>query len=224
MNVTNVFGQELAPGFLTSDKGSGSTAELGRDMFLELLIAQLENQDPLAPTENAEFTAQLAQFSSLEQMEAMQTKLAALVAAQETANSIQTAGLIGKEVKAQSNTVQLHQGEAPDLRYTLAADSAKVTISIFNDAGNLVRTIELADQQAGEQVVSWSGIDAQGNSLPDGEYIFMVAAEDSTGTPVFAQTFVQGRVEGVEYQADQPFLLIGGNRVDPGALISIQEG
>jgi flagellar basal-body rod modification protein FlgD len=200
-----------------------STAAEGKDTFLRLLVAQLEHQDPLSPMENAEFTAQLAQFSSLEQMEAMNASLGSLVAAQEAMNSVQAAGLIGKEITAQSNTTQVHQGTASPLRYSLAANSAKATIRIFDQTGQFVQSLEVVNQSAGEQLVPWQSTGTEQSSLPDGVYHFEVTAQDTAGNPVAVETFMQGRVDGVEYEANQAYLLVEGNRIKLDKVISVHD-
>ena len=222
MQVSNVLGPGPAAASATLGNPSGSAAEVGRDTFLTLLVAQLEHQDPMSPMDNADFTAQLAQFSSLEQMERMSANLQALVQAQSTAVSIQAAGLVGQEVKAHSDTIQLRQGEEAALHYTLGADSQDVTLSIFNDAGNLVQTITRTAQDAGEHTVAWNGAGSLGAVLPDGEYIFAVAANDSQGNNVSTKTFIQGTVDGVEFEANQPFLRLAGTRVALDAVVSIE--
>jgi flagellar basal-body rod modification protein FlgD len=153
----------------------------------------------------------------------MNANLDTLVAAQEQMKGLRAADLLGKNIKAQGNTVSLRQGTPPLLQYTLHGDSAKVTISILDNAGNLVRTIEKLGQKAGEQRVSWDGKNAQGVSLPDGEYRFVVLAKDRTGNSVGAETFLQGQVESVDYVAGRPSLLVGGERVDLDALSSIRQ-
>ena len=218
MQVSNISGQ--ASSLMSPTSESKNTS---KDTFLRLLIAQLKHQDPLSPVQGAEFTAQLAQFSSLEQLQTMNANLASLVAAQEQMKALRAADLIGKEVKAQGNTVRLLQGKSSPLQYMLAADSPKVTISILDNAGNLVRTIEKLSQKAGEQNLSWDGKNAQGISLPDGEYSFVVLAKDRAGNPVGAETFLQGKAEGVEYAEGRPSLLVGGRLVDLAALISVKQ-
>ena len=219
MQVSNISGQASSLVSATSEKNKNATKET----FLRLLIAQLEHQNPLSPIQGTEFTAQLAQFSTLEQLQTMNTNLNTLVAAQEQMKGLQAADLLGKNIKAQGDTASLRQGNSPSLQYALHADSARVTISILDNAGNLVRTIEKLGQKAGEQRVSWDGKNAQGVSLPDGEYRFVVLAKDSTGNSVGAETFLQGRVEGVDYVEGHPSLLVGGRRVDLDALSSIRQ-
>jgi flagellar basal-body rod modification protein FlgD len=219
MQVSNISGQASSSVSATSEKNKNATKET----FLRLLIAQLEHQNPLSPVQGAEFTAQLAQFSTLEQLQTMNANLDTLVAAQEQIKGLRAADLLGKNIKAQGNTVSLRQGENSPLQYTLTADSTRVTINILDNAGNLVRTIAKLGQKAGEQRVSWDGKNAQGVSLPDGEYRFVVLAKDSTGNSVGAETFLQGRVEGVDYVEGHPSLLVGGRRVDLAALSSIRQ-
>jgi len=219
MQVSNISGQASSSVSSTSEKNKNATKET----FLRLLIAQLEHQNPLSPVQGAEFTAQLAQFSTLEQLQTMNANLDTLVAAQEQMKGLRAADLLGKNIKAQGNTVSLRQGKTSPLQYALNADSARVTISILDNAGNLVRTIEKLGQKAGEQSGSWDGKNAQGASLPDGEYRFVVLAKDSTGNSVGAETFLQGQVEGVDYVEGHPSLLVGGRRVDLAALSSIRQ-
>lgn len=220
MNVSNISSSQQVA---TATSSTGGREEVGQETFLQLLLAQLEHQDPLSPMENTEFTTQLAQFNTLEQMETINQTLQALLSEQETANTVQAANLIGKEVKAQGNTLYLQPDQSIPLSYRLLADSAKVTISIFNDAGNLVHTITQENQRAGDQVVEWDGRDGQGVPLPEGAYIFLVSAEDAQGTSVPVETFIEGRVEEVHYEGDRPYLLIGKNRVDVSALVSVKE-
>lgn len=226
MDVRSVSGQQSSPAPSTVGKTTAITAESGRDTFLRLLVAQLEHQDPLSPMENADFTAQLAQFSTLEQIEKMNTHLSSLVQAQEALNRMQTnmqaASLIGKEVKVQGNTMHVQEGKASPVSYSLAAYSPKVTIQIVNESGSIIQTLEELNKGAGEHAVpQHSGADSL-SRLPDGKYTVVVTARDGAGQPVSAQTLIQGRVDGVEYKDNRPYFLIGGNKLEFDAVVSVQ--
>jgi flagellar basal-body rod modification protein FlgD len=201
--------------------GTTASAEETRQTFLQLLVAQMEHQDPLKPMENTEFTAQLAQFSVLEQIEAMNTNFGALLSNQEAANRTQAVDFIGKTVDAVGDTTTVQDGEAPPLRYTLSADSAQVLIHIIDAAGAVRRTITAGQQSAGQHTVPWHGLDELGQTLPDGTYRFTVTATDAAGSPVDAETLTQGVVEGVEYVDDQVYLVVGGSRVDLSSVLSV---
>jgi flagellar basal-body rod modification protein FlgD len=196
-------------------------------MFLRLLIAQLEHQDPLSPMENADFTAQLAQFSTLEQVEAMNASLTALTQSQEAFNAsqakTQAASLIGKEVEVQGDTMRVQQGVASPLSYTLPAHSAEVVINIFDQSGNLLQSPRKTDQPAGRYEVPRPGGAGETIRLADGSYKVAVTASDGTAEPATVPTLVQGRVEGVEYIDNSAYVVIGGNRVPYSAVVGIRE-
>jgi flagellar basal-body rod modification protein FlgD len=196
-------------------------------MFLRLLIAQLEHQDPLSPMENADFTAQLAQFSTLEQVEAMNANLTALKQSQEDFNAsqakTQAAHLIGKEVEVQGDTMHVQQGVASPLSYTLPSHSAEVVINIFDQSGTLLQSLRKLDQRAGRYEVPRPGGDGGTMRLADGSYKITVTASDGANEPVTVKTLVQGRVEGVEYVDNSPYVVIGGNRVPYSEVVSIRE-
>lgn len=202
----------------------GTTKEDPKETFMKLLVAQLEHQNPLSPMDNTEFTQQLAQFTSLEQLQNMNASLSALMNAQTTTNGLQAATLIGKQVQAQADTTQVSkQGEATPFQYTLAADSANVQINVLDQAGNTTRTINARNQKAGPQTLTWDGKDAAGKPLPAGDYHFQVTATDKAGKPVAVEESLQGIVEGVTYDGNHPYLIVGGNRVDLSALTNIKQ-
>jgi flagellar basal-body rod modification protein FlgD len=171
-----------------------------------------------------QFTQQLAQFTSLEQLQNMNANLSALMQVQTTTHGLQAATLIGKQVQAQANTTQVSkQGEATPFQYTLAADSATVQISVLDQAGNTIRTINTRHQKAGVQTLPWDGKDAVGKPLPAGNYHFQVTATDKAGKPVVVEKLLQGIVEGVTYDGQHPYLIVGGNRIALSALTNIRQ-
>jgi flagellar basal-body rod modification protein FlgD len=235
MSVSSIAGEALPkPSTSTTAPSSGPTASAGaaqgttkespKETFMKLLVAQLEHQNPLSPMDNTQFTQQLAQFTSLEQLQSMNANLSALMNAQTTTNGLQAATLIGKQVQAQANTTQVSkQGAATPFQYTLAADSAKVQIDVLDQAGNTARTINAQKQKAGPQTLTWDGKDAAGKPLPAGDYHFQVTATDKAGKPVAVEESLQGIVEGVTYDGNHPYLIVGGNRVELNALTNIKQ-
>jgi flagellar basal-body rod modification protein FlgD len=237
MNVGTVAGEVLTkPSSTTSTTASasaktasagpalGATKESPKETFMKLLVAQLEHQNPLEPMDNTQFTQQLAQFTSLEQLQTMNSNLTALMSAQTTMNGLQAATLIGKEVQAQGATTHVQKsGAAAPINYSLAADSAKVQIDILDQAGKTVRTIEAGNQKAGAQKVTWNGKDLTGQALPEGDYTFVINATNKVGNPVTVEATLKGSVEGVAYDGNHPYLVVGGNRVALTSVTNIKQ-
>jgi flagellar basal-body rod modification protein FlgD len=194
--------------------------ELGRDQFLTLLVAQLKNQDPLNPLESADFTAQLAQFSSLEQLFGMNESLKDIqeaLAAQESGNVLD---YIGRSVKTLDNSIFVKDGTMDSNVYDLQ-DRAEVTISIRDDEGFEIRTIYAGWQDAGEHELIWDGKDNKGSIVDDGIYTFELEAVDEEGFIVPYDTYLVGEVTGVTYYSGNPFLMIGNKLLAPENVIEV---
>lgn len=192
----------------TTSSSSG-TGELGKDEFLKLFIAQIQYQDPLNPLDSAEFTAQLAQFSSVEQLYGMNSKLGKI---EETLNNqseqLDNLGYIGKTIKADDNTMRVDDGTVQSGSYTID-DGGYVTIDVYNSDGVIVRTFYKGWEDKGEHDVNWDGRDDAGALAGDGSYTFEVTARDEDGFYVPSNTYISGEVTGITYQDGQPYLMIG---------------
>ncbi len=182
---------------------------LGKDDFLKLFTMQLRYQDPLNPIDNTEFTAQLAQFSSLEQLSNINQQLSNLLLYQNSLQNTLANNLIGREVKIAGNQVYLK--ENAEIGYTLQTDASKVDISISNASGELVREVELGQQASGENSYVWDGKDDTGNPLPEGQYQMDVKAFDASGNPIDVSTTVYGTVTGIAFENNVTYLIINGS-------------
>lgn len=203
---------------------TGSTEKtLGKEDFLKLLVAQLQNQDPLNPMESTEFTAQLAQFSSLEQLVNISSQMKNLLLYQNSLQNTMAVNLIGKDVVFSGGTVNL-QGTA-DISYNLGSDASSVSISVYDSDGNMVRKISLGETSAGDNSYTWDGKDSNGNKLSDGEYSIEVSAVDSSGNTVTASTKSEGTVTGITYNNGVTYLVIDGKtKIQLGDITEINEG
>jgi len=218
----------------TSGVGAASTAgavdpavvartTLGKDSFLKLLITQMQYQDPLSPMDNTEFVAQMAQFSSLEQMQNLNAKLDTSMLLAQALNNSATAGLIGRHVRAAGDGVQLGATGEVELGYFLPKEAATVSITIYDDTGNAVRTLVPSGTSAGSHRVAWNGADLEGERLPAGRYTFDVSAKDEEGLDVGGATVVAGLVEGVSYHDGGSYLLVDGREVSLSDVLEVFE-
>lgn len=208
-----------------SPLGGSATApssELGKDQFLELLLVQMQNQSPLDPMDSQQFLAQLAQFSTLEQLANVNTGLDNLAIGQAGMVAGQVVTMIGKDVTYQGNQVQLQNGRA-DLKFELEGRAESVRISIRNEEGTVVRIIEAGAHPSGMNELTWDGESDAGTAMPPGTYTFEIEATSTSGDEVAATTFSAGRVDGVTYINGTPELIIGDVRKSPADIDQITE-
>lgn len=195
--------------------------EMGKDAFLRLLVSQLQHQDPLNPADSTEFTAQLAQFSSLEQLANISAALAELKLYQASINNAQSVAFIGKEIEFQGNRVELAPGRPVGLEFELKGAARKAAISIYDASGQFVRDLQLEALPAGRQTVAWDGRDRNGSPLPAGTYRFEVQAQAANGDAVPVTPYAAGRVNGVFFQDGITYLMVGERKVAVGEVTRI---
>lgn len=196
---------------------------MGKDQFLQLLLAQLENQDPLNPMDSTDMTAQLAQFSQLEQLSNINTSLEYAKLYLASLNNAQAVDFIGKEIEAKGDSVQLSEGNSAQLSYELNGDTGSSTIHIYDQNNNLVRQIELGSQPAGSHQWMWDGRDNGGNPVAAGTYTFEVSATDVDGEEVAVDTYFRGVVTGVTFEDGITYLLLGEKKVALGDVIKVND-
>lgn len=193
-----------------------------QDDFLKLLIAQLQNQDPLQPMDNQQFAVQLATFNSLEQLIGINDKLGSLQTGQGATSQFNAASLIGKEVASSGNTLRLQSSGPARIGYQLGANAARVVVNIQDSSGALVRQINGGAQGVGDQSVLWDGKDAAGRTAPAGIYNFEINAFDLNGKQVQASGRIKGTVTAVNFAGSEPVLELGGIEVPLSAVASVR--
>ncbi|RMG48359.1 MAG: hypothetical protein D6718_01980 [Acidobacteria bacterium] len=189
--------------------------ELGRDDFLRLLVTQLENQNPLEPMEDTQFVAQLANFSSLEQLMDLNTRMDSVLEGQSQLVNSQALNLIGRDVLVDSGgELDLSPAGADRLAFDLVDAASSVRVEIYDASGDLVRTIEMDALEPGRHTVDWDGLDESGRELPSGTYRFRVAAKSADGTERSLHGFLMLPVEGI-HVGEGGLSLVSGLRVIP---------
>jgi len=215
--TVSAIGSSSAP-----DPGGAGAAASSRDTFLRLLTAQLAHQDPLQPMDSYEFTAQLAQFSQLEQLQGLGGRLDSLLLAQAAANQTLSASLVGRDVVHRTDRVRL-EGDGAEVRAVLGADAASVVATVQDASGRTVRTLRAGPADAGSVVLAWDGRDERGEPLPPGSYTVKVVAAAADGTPVDASPVARARVNGVSFAHGYPELVAGGTRIRLSDVVEIAE-
>lgn len=178
-----------------SSTGTGS-AELGKSEFLQLLITQLRYQDPISPSKPEEFAAQLAQFTSLERMQNIES----ILESQTQASALGTlalkadlgASFIGRQVLAAGNGLQVATKGPATVTTDIATGGGKVTLTVYDEHGSKVSTQELGFREGGRQTF-------RTGDLAPGEYTYEVTVTSTGGTDVPVQTYTSGVVDGVSF-------------------------
>ena len=195
--------------------------DLGKSDFLNLLVTQLKNQDPLKPMDSSSFVAELAQFSQLEQSANQSALLAKVLDAQQSSLQYSLLPLVGREVRIEGAMIQLGATPAP-LDYNLSKDAVSVRAAIVNAANQPIRTLDLGSQSAGGQQVMWDGRDGNGTLMPPGTYTYAIAARDAQNQAVPVTATSRLTVSGIRLEDGQPKLAVGDLTIDPGSVIEFR--
>jgi flagellar basal-body rod modification protein FlgD len=225
MSIPSVNTTSYGTSSTTNDQTSSSSGaeKLGMDQFLNLFITQLKNQDPLNPLDSSQFSAQLAQFSSVEQLYGMNSKLGNI---EETLNSQNeqrdNLGYIGKTVKADDNTMVVEGGTVQPGSYSID-EGGNVTIDVYDSQGQRVRTLYQGIEDKGEHSVNWDGRDDTGTLVGDETYTFEITARDENGLIIPSNTYISGEVTGITYKNGQSYLMIGDKLLDSSKIIEVSQ-
>lgn len=175
---------------------TGNKNELGKNEFMELMIAQLKNQNPLEPQDNGQFISQLAQFSSLEEMQSLSGSVDDVVSQFRSTQALQASAMVGRTVLAPSQIGILGADGQVSGNVEVPATTSGLRVSIENSAGERVRQMDLGAQQAGVTGFNWDGKDGNGNSLPPGPYRIVAEASYPDGQQQLG-TMVSANVDSV---------------------------
>lgn len=150
--------------------------ELGQEDFLELMTAQLQNQDPMKPMENGDFLAQIAQFSTVEGIGDLNEGFAALSESLVSNQALQATNLVGRKVLAPTGVGALQQGGSISGTIELPAASGDVVVNVYDRAGQVIRRLELGSQAAGSNEFKWDGLRDDGQFATPGNYFISAEA------------------------------------------------
>lgn len=181
-----------------------------QDRFLKLLVAQMKNQDPLNPLDNAQVTSQLAQISTVSGIDKLNTTLQTLAAGLATSQSLEATAMIGHGVLAPGASLALENGAAIG-GFDLPQAVDRLVVTIKDSSGIVVHSMDLGPQPQGATVFQWDGGTDSGASAASGNYGFSVSAQQGS-TKVNAGTLAYGRVNSVApgAQGQGPMLDVGG--------------
>jgi flagellar basal-body rod modification protein FlgD len=188
---------------------------LGREQFLNLLVAQLRHQDPLSPMEGTEFVTQLAQFSGVEQLITINQRLGLIEVGQASAMNTQAAAFVGREVTARGDSLGVTD-KPPTVTFELDGAATSATITLTDESGRTYTYEYQRSLAAGTQGILWGGED-----LAPGRYRVSIDAKNAAGGSIGAHPVMLGVVSEVSFESGSPELVIDGVRVRLGDVLAI---
>ncbi len=215
---------------LPASSSSGSSAKAANALassqiagnfqsFLQLLTTQLQNQNPLSPLDTNQFTQQLVEFAGVQQQLNTNDSLATLVSLQQTAQSTQALGFVGKTALVNGSTATMTKSSAT--WQLSAASNSTLTVTIASSNGQTAFTGTYAMSAGNNQPFTWNGQGNDGTQWPDGNYTITATAKDSAGNDVAVKTDVEGVVSSVDLTQSPPLLSIGGQTFTVNQIQSI---
>lgn len=195
------------------DKPREIKKTLGKDDFLKIMVTQMRHQDPTNPFKAEQMATEMAQFTSVEQLQNMNQSMTKLMAANQPLERMATTNLIGKVVTVDRDRFVHTENEASIVKYALPRDAKEVKAVVVSEQGEVVMEKDLGALKAGGGEFAWDGI--KKNTLPakTGNYIFRLEARDDKGNLIQTETKRKARVVGVAFEGNEAILLVGDNRV-----------
>jgi flagellar basal-body rod modification protein FlgD len=206
----------------TTTAAAAAAPTVDKNEFLQLLVAQLQHQDPTQPTEGTEFVTQLAQFSQVEQAQNQTAQLTTISNQMTGLSSNEAANLIGKQVDVRGSSLTFDGSLAATTNVTLDGAAATTTVQVKDSSGNVIRTMNMGAQPPGAMQITWDGKDDAGTVEPAGSYTVSVTATDANGGNVPVETDVKGIVSQVSYDKGYPVVtLTSGTTAAISDLVSV---
>ena len=183
-------------GLASATNSAAGKKALGKDAFLQLLVTQLKNQNPLDPQDNSAFVAQLAQFSSLEGITTLNTSVNNIAGSFNSSQALQASSLVGRSVIVQAGSAYVDTSKSMTGTAVIPTSVGSSTVTITDKDGKTVKTIDLGSQPKGNASFVWDGTNAAGEKVDPGTYTFKASAQiDGKGTDLV--TYLPATVNSV---------------------------
>ncbi|AMA46620.1 flagellar hook assembly protein FlgD [Pseudomonas alabamensis] len=226
VNLTDVLKASTVTSATPSSNKSASLTgasekALGKDAFLQLLVTQMQHQNPLDPQDNSEFVAQLAQFSSLEGISSLNESVTSISSALGSSRALQASSLVGRSVVVQNDQAVVDTTKSLNGSVVLPQSVSGATVSVSDTSGKVIKTIELGPQSAGNASFIWDGTNASGEKVDPGTYRFD-AKTTVDGASVALGTLLPATVTSVTLSQTGGEMMLNLSGVGQVALSKVQ--
>ena len=189
-----------------------SAKALGQADFIELLVAQIKNQDPTKPLDPSQFMSQLAQFSTVNGIQEMKDSFDSLAGRLSSEQSLQAAGLVGRDVLVPGGLGLLTAGGSIGGQVDLPQSTSQLNLRIMDEYGVEVRHLSLGGNGEGPVPFQWDGIADDGSSVLPGRY------------RVIAEALIDGELQAVEASVDTRVASVTLNQDGSAPLLNLESG
>lgn len=182
---------------------------LDKDDFMRIMITQMKNQDPTNPMKAEQFAAELAQFTSVEQLQNLNKSFDQFGRSQKPQENMAMANLIGKQVTMKKDRFMHQENESSPIRFNLPVASTEGSLQIMDDKGEVIFKKELGQRKPGPVEVLWDGSMVNGGTVKTGSFQYKVVAKDEKGGEIKMDSQGKAPVVGVSFEGPDPVLLVG---------------
>lgn len=224
MAISPTYTGQIYDATTATAKTTSNNSAMGQDAFLKMFMAQMTHQDPLNPMDNTAFTAQLAQFSSLEQLTKISKSLEGISTLPDTLAQSQALDYLGKDVSFSGNQILATDDQVSSATYTLAGN-ASVKAIVTDASGRAIYEKDLGEMTAGTHDLQWNGQTNAGQQAPNGTYTLNLVATDSQGNAVkISDQTTTARVTGYQKGSDgKGYLMVGTNILPLAKVVAVKQ-
>mgnify|MGYP001215864611 CR=1 FL=1 len=205
----------------TSDNAEQKNA-LDKDAFLKLLVAEIQNQNPLEPMDNQKFVDQMTQFTTMEQMTNMSESFQDFIEASMATTKLQASAVVGKYAVIEGNEIKFQDNSAEGVVFNVE-EAGEVLIRITNQDGKQIREENVGYKEAGIHGYQWDGRDDSGTVQAEGTYNYQLVVVDSTGQEKTFGGVDGGTVEAVQFVDNSIYVIVNGQKYNFEDIIEISE-
>jgi|GEM_PF-92670 len=185
-------------------KSSNDGKELGKQDFLNLLMTQMANQDPMNPMDSEGMMQQLASLGTVEQLQNLNSQTAKMMEIQQNIARSTIGNLLGKDVEVGAKEIPLNNGDTIPVTYKLEGIAERVMLLVHDSTGEMIREINLESRAQGAHEFAWDGRDNDGDMMPNGNYSYNVFARTDGGEEVGVTLTKSGQVSMVRFEGSDP--------------------
>jgi flagellar basal-body rod modification protein FlgD len=202
-------------------KSTNDGKELGKQDFLNLLMTQMANQDPMDPMDSQGMMQQLASLGTVEQLQNLNSQTAKMMEIQQHIARSTVGSMLGKDVEVGAREIPLNNGDTIPVTYKLEGSAERVMLLVHDSTGEMIREINLESRAQGAHEFAWDGRDNDGDMMPNGDYSYNVFARTEGGEEVGVTLTKSGQVSMVRFEGSDPLLKINGEWVPAKEIVGM---